>query len=82
MSVREQEREWLGSKIKEKRPVPSAVRAMWFLSSVLVNWRRLYSRDLRKAIGEKGTEADVEVALRTLIGVGRTAEKLLEEMTS
>jgi hypothetical protein len=78
MSVREMESAWVGT----KKPVPNPVRAMWFLSSVLVNWRKLYSRELKKATGENGTEDDVVESLTLLVGIGRTARVLLDEMKS
>jgi hypothetical protein len=75
-SVRGLEHRWIGSKAK----VPSPVRAMWFLSSVIVNWRRLYSPAIRHATHDAGTVGDVRAVLTTLIGLGRTAEVLLEEI--
>jgi hypothetical protein len=75
-SVRGLEHRWIGSKAK----VPDPVRAMWFLSSVFVNWKRLYSPAIRHATGDAGTVGDVRGALTTLIGLGRTAEVLLQEI--
>jgi hypothetical protein len=75
-SVRGLEHRWIGSKMK----VPGPVRAMWFLSSVLGNWRRLYSPAIRHATGDAGTVGDVRDVLTTLVGLGRTAEVLLDEL--
>jgi hypothetical protein len=81
VTVREMEAEWLDTGGGSER-VPWAVRCVWFLSSVQVNWRRFYSPDLRKATARTGTPAHVVEALTMLRGLGRTAEVLLKEKPS
>jgi hypothetical protein len=58
------------------------VRATWFLSSISVNWRRLYSKKIRAATGEDGTPEQVREVLVLLISLGRTAKVLLEDLSA
>ena len=77
-TIREIEKDWMGT----GKNVPPAVRAMWFLSSVIIEGRRWgwRGRAYHDATSDKGTEGKVRTALEIVVAQGRTAETLLAEI--
>jgi hypothetical protein len=83
-NVRELEREWLDSK-GGRDGMPQAVRATWFLSSVIVRWRDRRkgwgtAAILKQATSDQGTVDDVREALMCLTSIGDTAASVLHDI--
>lgn len=78
MNVRDLELEWLND--DDAPDVPPPVRAMWFLSSVALDWRRGFGREVRHAIGSGGDTVDVAVVLERFVTIGSIAGTLREAM--